>query len=165
LAATYAYDLGSWRTYSLDSERVGDQQLEWLQADLAANARSCVLAYWHRPPFSSGEHGNQSDSLPLWETLNSAGAEVVVTGHDHNYERFAPMDAAGSATDEGLREFVVGTGGTGLRDFWQPEPNSEVGWTGGYGVIKFELSDAGYAWEFVSVDGESFSDAGSEACH
>lgn len=161
----YAYDLGVWRIYSLDSERMSDAQLEWLRGDLAANARQCVLAYWHRPPFSSGEHGNQTGSMPLWDALYAAGAEVVVTGHDHEYERFAPMDDSGNPADDGLREFVVGTGGTGLREFQGAEPNSEVRWSGGHGVIKFELWATGYSWEFVSVQGVSFTDAGNGTCH
>lgn len=160
----YAVDLGRWRIYSLNSERVDEQQLSWLTADLAANPRDCVLAFWHRPRFSSGRHGNDESVAPLWSTLYEAGAEVVVSGHDHDYERFGPMDGAGQAADAGMRQFVVGTGGSHLRDFEQTQANSEIRWNGGYGIVKFELRTSDYSWEFIPADGSVKVDSGTGPC-
>lgn len=160
----YAFDLGDWRVYSLDSERVTDEQIAWLTADLAENPSTCVFAYWHRARFSSGMHGSDRGVAPLWEVLDEAGAEVIVSGHDHDYERFAPMDATGTADESGVRQFVVGTGGSELRAFERPEPNSEVRWSDGYGVIRFNLRSTDYSWEFVPAAGATFEDSGSASC-
>ena len=161
----YAYDAGAWRVYSLNSEIVSQGQVDWLTADLAANPRPCVLAYWHHPRFSSGRHGNDGQMQPLWQTLAAAGADVVVNGHDHNYERFAPMNASGAADPAGMREFVVGTGGAGLRAVGSAQANSEVRNADTYGVLKLTLNPTAYSWQFVPAAGGSFTDAGSGACH
>ena len=111
----YAYDLGAWRIYALNSEidvSETSEQVQWLQADLAANPRQCVLAYWHKPRWSSGtHHGSNAEYQTLWQVLYQAGAELVLNGHEHNYERFTPMNADGQPDPQGLREFVAGTGG------------------------------------------------------
>jgi len=123
----YSYDLGSWHLIALNSEcdRIGgcgasDPEASWLRQDLAAHPRSCVLAYWHRPRFSSGSHGNQLDQDALWRILAKANADLVLTAHDHDYERFVPMNALGEADPEGLTEFVVGTGGASHYQFQYP---------------------------------------------
>jgi hypothetical protein len=160
----YAYDYGSWRIYSLNSERVTDAQLAWLEADLAANPTRCTLAYWHRPLFSSGMHGNDPSVRPFWKLLYAAGAEVILNGHDHDYERFARQRPYGSRHRLGIREFVVGTGGTGLRAFAEIKPNSMERQASVHGVLKLRLRDGEYSWRFVSVDG-SYLDTGSSRCH
>jgi acid phosphatase type 7 len=171
----YSYDLGGWHVVALNSncEEVGgcdasSPQARWLEAELAANGdKACTLAYFHDPLFSSGEvHGSSPEVKPLWETLYEAGADVVLNGHEHNYERFAPQDAEGEADPErGIRQFVVGTGGRSHYPIVAPIANSEVHDDDTYGVLKLTLRPSGYDWEFVPVAGESFTDSGSERCH
>jgi len=166
----YSYDLGDWHIVSLNSNvdmSAGSTQESWLRADLAATTRPCTLAYWHHSRFSSSSnHGNQSQTEPLWDALYDAGAEIVVSGHDHTYERFAPQTATGAADPaRGIREFVVGTGGTGHYGLATPEPNSEARDNDTFGVLKLTLGPGTYAWEFVPVAGKSFTDSGSGSCH
>ena len=160
----YAYERPGWRIYSLNSEVMSATQLEWLESDLAANPTECILAYWHRPLFSSGQHGNNPDVKPFWSLLHAAGAEVVVNGHDHDYERFAMLRPGGSRSRTGIRQFVVGTGGGSLRPFAEIQPSSIVRVHSTYGVIRFVLRSDGYSWEFIGVDGKS-RDSGSDSCH
>jgi hypothetical protein len=168
----YAYDRGAWRIYALNSNCaeiggcwVGSRQQRWLVADLAAHPHDCVLAYWHHPYFSSGFHGNDIEVRGLWKALQAAGAEVVLNGHDHDYERFAPQNWQGQADpSHGIREFVVGTGGTGLRPFQVVKPNSVVRSHTTHGVLRLRLHDGMYRWRFISTDG-AFSDTGTANCH
>jgi hypothetical protein len=160
----YAYTRGDWRIYSLNSERIDDAQLAWLKADLARTSRACVLAYWHRPLFSSGKHGNDPDVRPFWRALYLAGAEVVVNGHDHDYERFALLRPGGSRSLKGLRQFVVGTGGAELRPFVDIQPHSVVRDASAHGVLRMVLRTSSYDWQFIAVDG-SVRDSGSGRCH
>ena len=168
----YSFDLGTWHVIVLDSDcdkvkgcGPESEQGKWLAADLAASASRCAIAIWHHPRFSSGEHGSQTSSAPLWEAVVRAGVDIVVSGHDHDYERFAPQDGSGAASDAGTREFVVGTGGAGLRPFPRVSVrNSLVRSSIAHGVIEFTLQASGYLWHFHSTDG-SFSDQGSAACH
>jgi hypothetical protein len=143
--AWYAYDLGGWRVYALNSEEVSLQQVWWLQDDLARHPRQCSLAYWHRPLVSSGRNGREPAVEPLWEALADAGAELVVNGHDHNYERFALLD--------GMREVVVGTGGAELRAFENVEPTSQVRIAGIPGVLRLELEADRYTGSFITAAG------------
>ena len=149
----YAYDLGAWRIYALNSEidvSASSPQLSWLVNDLAENPRQCVLAYWHKPRWSSGtNNGSEPGLQTLWQILYDAGAELVITGHEHNYERFAEMDGSGAEVSEGLREIIVGTGGAGLYDFGAPLAASEVRDSSTFGVLKLTLRSTGYDWEFV----------------
>ena len=171
----YSYDRGAWHVVSLNSmcEEVGgcgpdSPMLAWLEKDLAENSeKDCTLAYFHHPLFSSGKHGNQAKMRPTWEVLYAAGADVVVNGHDHSYERFAPQRPAGTLDPErGIREFVVGTGGAENYPFSAIEPNSRARNTGTDGVLKLTLDAGSYGWEFVPVAGEtSFADSGTAACH
>ncbi|UCH26369.1 MAG: metallophosphoesterase [Trueperaceae bacterium] len=169
----YSFDLGSWHIVVLNSDcsrvggcGVGSAQEQWLRADLAANPTACTLAYWHHPRFSSGMHGNHSEYVPFWEVLYEHGAELVLTSHDHNYERFAPQDASGVAdSSRGIRQFVVGTGGKSLRSLAALQPNSEVFDGDTFGVLKLTLHPGSYDWEFVPEPGGGFSDAGSGVCH
>jgi hypothetical protein len=172
----YSYDLGSWHVISLNSNcsfvaggcAAGSPQVQWLKNDLAAHSNACTLAYWHHPLFSSGPlSGGNSQMKPFWEALYTAKADVVLNGHVHNYERFAPQTPSGVADPaQGIREFVVGTGGRSLNTF-KINPhlkNSEVGSADSYGVLKLTLHPTGYDWEFVPVAGETFSDIGSDSC-
>ncbi|MEO8463663.1 MAG: metallophosphoesterase, partial [Chloroflexota bacterium] len=167
----YAYDLGTWRIYALNSNctivgcAAGSAQVQWLRADLATNPRTCVLAYWHHPRFSSGEHGSDATVGPLWDALYAAGAEVIVNGHDHDYERFAPQTPGGVANPAtGIREFVVGTGGASLRGFSTIRANSEIRNSTSHGVLKLTLAANGYTWQFVPAGSATFKDAGSGTC-
>ena len=167
----YAYDLAEWRVFALNSEvdiSETSAQLAWLRQDLAANPTRCGLAYWHRPRFSSGwHHGNDMGMQPAWDVLYQAGVEIVLNGHEHNYERFAPQTPTGEADPQyGIREFVAGTGGVELYPFdTLPEPNSEVRRTGTYGVLALRLRADGYNWRFVPVPDDTFADSGSGLCH
>ena len=172
----YSYDLGAWHAVALNSncEEVGcgpgSRQVRWLEEDLAANdGAQCTLAYMHHPRFSSGEkHGSTGGGVEqLWEALYEADADVVLSGHEHNYERFAPQDPEGQVDPErGIRQFVVGTGGGGgegpISD--SPIANSEVRADGTDGVLKLTLRPKNYEWEFVPVEGEAFGDSGSARC-
>jgi hypothetical protein len=172
----YSYNLGSWHLVALNSncERIGgceesSPQVRWLKADLAANDdKRCTLAYMHHPRFSSGEkHGNTHKVKPLWGALYEAGAEVVLSANERNYERFAPQKPGGRADPQrGIREFVVGTGGgKGHNPIVEPIANSEVHNDDTYGVLKLTLNPESYEWRFVPVEGETFSDSGSARCH
>lgn len=171
----YSYDLGAWHIVVLNSECApvggcgpGSQQAAWLREDLGAHPVKCTLAYWHKPLFSSGgAHGNDPAVKPFWDLLYAADADVVIGGHDHDYERFAPQDPEGKPDpNRGIREFVVGTGGKNShRWFGRPQPNSEVRNADTFGVLKLTLHATGYEWEFVPEAGKSFTDRGGGTCH
>lgn len=169
----YSYDLGAWHIVALDSEAdtaAGSTQLQWLQADLAATTKRCVLAYWHKPLFSSGTtHGGAATVKPFWDLLYAAKADVVLAGHEHHYERFAKQSPAGAADPGGIRQFVVGTGGapTASYTFGGTAANSELRYGGAaaYGVVRFTLRDGGYDWTFVSIAGTSAVDSGTATCN
>lgn len=165
----YSYNLGAWHIVVLNSEQdvgVTSAQVQWLRADLAANPTSCTLAYWHKPRFSSGvSHGNNPSVQPFWDVLYEHGADVVLGAHDHIYERFAPQSPAGQAAPQnGIRQFVVGTGGKTLHAIGSPRRNSEVRSSHAYGVLKLTLHAESYSWEFMPVEGQGFTDTGSAPC-
>jgi hypothetical protein len=165
----YSFNVGSWHLVSLNSEvstAAGSAQETWLQADLAANSQPCTLAYWHKPLFSSGPHGNNASVKPLWDALYAAGAEVVLAGHDHDYERFAPQTSSGAAdASRGIREFVVGTGGKEHYSISSTKPNSQVHNTDTFGVLKLTLHPDSYDWRFLPEAGKTFTDSGTGPCH
>ena len=170
----YSYELGPWHIVVLNSEcngvgrcEAGSPQERWLRADLASHPVACTLAYWHKPLFSSGSaHGNDLTIKPLWDALYKANADVVVNGHDHDYERFAPQTPDGAHDSaRGIREFVVGTGGKGLRPFGAPKPNSEARNADAFGVLKLTLHANSYDWQFIPEEGKGYSDSGSGVCH
>lgn len=169
----YSFDLGGWHLTALNSNcasvggcGVGTTQEQWLRADLAAHsAATCTLAFWHHPRFSSGEHGSDSTYAAFWQALYEADADLVLVGHDHDYERFGPQTASGVLdTASGIREFVVGTGGKNLRTFPTVGPNSEARSVTSAGVLELTLGASGYGWRFVPAVG-TFTDAGSGSCH
>jgi len=167
----YAYNLGTWRIYVLNSNcaRVGcgatSAQVRWLKADLAANPRRCILAYWHHPLFSSGFHGNTATVRPFWDALYAARADVVINGHDHDYERFSRQTPNGSRSTHGIMEFVAGTGGAERRPFFTIRANSVSRSSTTFGVLKLTLHPGSYDWRFVPQAGMSFTDGGTgKAC-
>jgi hypothetical protein len=171
----YSYELGAWHIVVINSNcsqvggcQAGSPQEKWLRADLAAHPAACTLAYWHHPRFSSGtSHGSSTTMQPIWQALYDANADVVLSGHEHNYERFAPQNPAGQAdAARGIREFVVGTGGKSHYGFGTPLPNSQVRNSDTSGVLKLTLHATSYDWRFVPESGKTFTDSGSNfACH
>jgi hypothetical protein len=159
----YAYPLGAWRVVVLNSNcgrvggcSVGSPQWRWLQAELAGHRARCTLAYWHHPRWSSGLHGSDGTMSDLWRLLARAGVDVVLAGHDHHYERFAPID--------GVRSFVVGTGGRSHYPvFFRLPASRAVDWTT-YGVLRLTLRPTGYDWRFLPAAGRTYADAGSGTC-
>jgi acid phosphatase type 7 len=170
----YSYDLGSWHIVVINSNcaqvggcGAGSPQEVWLRADLAAHPATCTLAYWHHPRFSSSRgHGNNPEMAPIWQALYEHGADVVLSGHDHTYERFSPQDSAGNLDrDRGIRQFVVGTGGRSHYEFGTVLPQSEVRNGDTFGVLQLTLHLSGYDWQFFPETGKTFTDAGSGTCH
>jgi 3',5'-cyclic AMP phosphodiesterase CpdA len=164
----YSYRAGAWLVLSLNSNipaSADSAQAAWVRATLASNPTSCTLAYWHYPVFSSGPNGNNGAMRDIWRILQDEGADVVLSGHDHIYERFAPQDASGRADPRrGLRQFVVGTGGAHLYSPRAIQQNSEV-ISSTFGVLKLTLKARSYEWQFVSIPGKSFTDFGVGECH
>ncbi len=172
----YSYDLGGWHVVALNSNdcmeaggcSVLSRQVRWLKADLSSSeAARCTLAYMHHPRFSSGEeHGSTPEVGHLWDVLYAAGVDVVLSAHEHNYERFAPQDPDGRADPErGIREFVVGTGGKSHYEIGRTLPNSQVHNDDTYGVLRLTLYPKSYGWRFVPVEGQTFTDVGHARCH
>ena len=170
----YSFDLGSWHLVSLNSNceviggcGPGSPQERWLRADLAAHGADCTLAYWHQPAFSSRvTQTGAPKTLAFLRDLYHAGAEVLLNGDEHHYERFAAQAPEGAADPaRGIREFVVGTGGEDLRPFGTPMANSEVRRDDTFGVLELALRPASYSWQFVPEAGGSFTDSGSSPCH
>jgi hypothetical protein len=162
----YSFDLSAWHVVALNSNISADRgsaQAAWLRQDLAAHPSACTLAYWHHPLFSSGGYGDSVQMRELWRILYAAGAEVVLNGHEHLYERFAAQDPDGGPDPaRGIRQFTVGTGGTPLRERATFRSNSEA-LISAHGVLKLALSGGGYDWEFIPVSGPG--DWGSGTCH
>jgi 3',5'-cyclic AMP phosphodiesterase CpdA len=165
----YSFDEGPWHVVVLNSNFLGVNdaaQEAWLADDLRAHAQRCTLAYFHHPRFSSGEHGNSLEVWPIWDILYANNVDVVLSAHDHHYERFAPQTPAGEHDPErGIREFVVGTGGAELRGFASDEPNSEFRLKGTFGVIRLSLKTESYRWEFLAAPAGNAVDSGEGQCH
>jgi Calcineurin-like phosphoesterase len=168
----YSFDLGRWHLIALNSNcsaiggcGAGSRQEQWLRDDLAGHTAACTLAYWHHPRYSSGLHGSSRTYRAFWQALYDANADVVLVGHDHDYERFAPQNALGVRDPaRGIRQFVVGTGGRGPRKFTRVEPNSEARNAASLGVLELTLGAGAYAWRFRPAVG-TFTDAGVASCH
>jgi len=164
----YSFDIGAWHLIAVNSGpgTISGEQLAWIRHDLRRSDATCELAYWHHPRWSSGTtHGSDGDVAPLWRVLYRFGVDVVLNGHEHNYERFALMSPDGRlAPDTGIREFVVGTGGADSYPFGQPIRGSQKRVTGVFGVLRMTLHDDAYSWAFVNGSG-TISDHGRQACH
>ncbi len=169
----YSYDLGAWHVVVLNSNCsqvggcvVGSPQEAWLRADLASRTNRCTVAYWHHPRFSSGEVGGSTSTEPLFQALYDAGADLVLVGHSHTYQRWAPLNPAGVVDQaRGMRQFVVGTGGRFFHTVLPPLPGQEAANNDTFGVLRLTLRATGYDWQFMPVAGRTFTDSGSQACH
>jgi hypothetical protein len=173
----YSYDLGSWHVIALNSNctsadgclnfnhgQVPPEELAWLQNDLATHPGVCTIAYWHHPLFTDAVSPGPSPAVkPLWDALYAAGADVVLNGHEHLYERFHRLDPSGSQTPQGIREFVVGTGGDDLGQLG-PNPTSASNDDGDFGALFLTLRDGAYDWSFRNTAGTEV-DGGSTSCH
>ena len=172
----YSYDTNGWHVVVLNTNDAscryvpcgaGSEQERWLRADLAASTAKCTVAVWHHPRWSSGgTHGSHPHVQALWQAVYDAGVELVLSGHDHHYERFAPLNASGvpDAT-HGVRQFIVGTGGTTLRALGTTASGSEVRQAHTHGLLELTLGSGTYSWRFVPVAGKTFTDSGSGSCH
>jgi len=171
----YSLNLGTWHIVALNtggndkckpiSCAQGSEQEKWLREDLQKNNSSCTLAFWHRPLVTSGLHRNATEVRPFWRDLYDANADLILNGHSHHYERFAALNPDGAADPErGITQFIVGTGGRNLKSFWRKQPNSLVRMGDSFGVLKLELLEKSYAWEFISEHGQVL-DNGSGQCH
>jgi hypothetical protein len=172
----YSYEAGTWHVVVINSNctevggcEPGSPQERWLREDLSAHPSDCALAYWHHPLFSSGikpSHALHPEMRAIWQALYAAGAELVINGHEHNYERFAPQDPEGNPDPaRGIRQIIAGVGGRDFHPLSTPMANSEVRSDSAFGVLKLTLHPKSYDWEFVPVAGQSFRDAGSGSCH
>jgi chitodextrinase len=168
----YSYDVGAWHLIALNPNcsrvpcSAGSAQEQWLRADLASHPNTCTLAYWHHPRFSSGHDGDGTFMQPIWQALYDADADVVLVGHSHDYERFAPQNASGGLDrTRGIREFVVGTGGAFFTGLSTTKPNSEVRQNKTFGVLRLTLHSTSYDWQFVPEAGKTWTDSGSDSCH
>lgn len=165
----YSRKIGNWQLLSLNSNLRGaemEQQLNWLKDELQQKRAHCTLAFWHHPVFSTGGHGDNAVMRKVWEILVQEKADLVLTGHDHSYERLAPLNAAGFVDNAlGMRSFVIGTGGAYLGPMFFPRETTEVRQNEAQGVLRLDLSAQGYQWEFVAVEGQIFRDKGQGQCH
>jgi alkaline phosphatase len=174
----YSYELGSWHVVVVNSncDQIGgcgteSAQMRWLRADLAHHPTRCTVAYWHHPRFSSGPHAVTDPDpeiamQPIWATLAKAGAEIVLNGHEHLYQRFAPLKASGRIDlAHGMREFIVGTGGGPSYPTVKITVGSKKVVTYRWGVLRLELANNGYRWAFLAAPGGAALDSGSGSCH
>jgi hypothetical protein len=168
----YSFDVGGWHIVALNSNCTsvscgsGSIQEKWLRADLAAHPAACTLAFWHHPRYSSGHDGSHATLSAFWSDLHAVGAELVLSGHSHDYERFAPKDATGKVSPSGIRQFVVGTGGAFMTGFGTSRvAGSEVVQNTTFGVLEVTLHPTSYDWRFVPIAGHGWTDSGSAQCH
>jgi acid phosphatase type 7 len=168
----YSYDIGEWHLIALNSNcadvscGADSPQTQWLKEDLAAHPNACTIAYWHHPRFSSGAHGNNQELDNFWKILYQNNVEIVLNGHDHHYERFAPQSPEGKEDAvKGIRQFVVGTGGKNHYKSDNVQPNSEIRNSETHGVLKLTLRKNSYDWKFEPIAGQTFTDSGSSDCH
>jgi calcineurin-like phosphoesterase family protein len=168
----HSFDLDSWHVVALNSNcsevscAEGSQQNTWLETDLAATTERCIVAYWHHPRFNSGtRHGEATKTGPLWDDLYAARADIILNGHEHNYQRYAKQSPAGQAVSNGIREFIVGTGGMSLSALGAEDANFEVGNDRDFGVLKLTLASDSYSWQYVGVGGRVLDSGGPVACN
>jgi hypothetical protein len=165
----YSMRVGDWLVLMLNSNqphvdmRAGSEQYEFVRAELQANRTPCAMAVWHHPLFSSGPNGSHAFVRDMYRLLHQQGVDVVVTAHDHLYERFGKQDADGVSDAGGIRQFIAGTGGARLYDFLRTLPNSQVR-IKSHGVLRFVLRSSTYDWSFLDING-GVADAGADSCH
>jgi len=171
---SYSFDRNGWHFIAIDDSCYRDTGqcstsalLSWAQADLAAHTNLCTIAYWHQPYWTSptSVHNRFTDIRPVVDALHAAGVDIVLQAHNHDYERFAPQTPADVADPNGIRAFVVGTGGNGLYSFTGTAVNSVIRQNTAYGVLMLTLSDGTYSWQFARAAGGNFSDSGTGVCH
>ncbi|MEP6990881.1 MAG: metallophosphoesterase [bacterium] len=164
----YSYDLGRWHVIALNTNitiDAGSPEVAWLRSDLAAHLGRCTVAYMHHPRYSSGPHSGHALVRPIWDVLVRYGVSIAIAGHDHLYERFTPMDAAGTADSAGVRQFVVGTGGARRYAVGALQPGSEAQSSDTFGLLELTLLPDRYRWTFLPADAGAFRDAGESPCH
>jgi hypothetical protein len=168
----YSFNVGAWHVIALNSNcskvacAAGSTQESWLRSDLAANRNVCTVAYFHHPRWSSGDHGNNSSVQDLVDALYENNADLILAGHDHSYERFAPMNASGAVDNtRGIRHFVVGSGGKNHYAFNTPLSTSQMRNADTYGFLRLTLKSTSYDWKFVPEAGKTFTDTGTTNCH
>lgn len=164
----YSWDIGDWHFVALNSNismSAGSTQERWLRADLQASTKPCTAAYWHHPLFTRGSHSNTTAARSLWQALYDNKADLVLVGHDHNYQRYALQSPTGAADPNGIRQVLVGTGGRAFYDFTRTMPNVQASNDDTYGVLKLSLSSTGYTGNFVPVEGRTFTDSFQGSCH
>lgn len=165
----YKKQFGTWRLISLNSNLKGgamQAQIKWLESELRNNKTNCTLAFWHHPRFSSGGHGDNTFMDPIWQLLANAKVDLVLSGHDHNYERIAPLNARGESDSlGGIRSFVIGTGGAKLTPMFFPKAITESRQNDVHGVLKLRLFQGSYDWEFIPVLSAIYADRGQASCH
>jgi len=170
----YSFDIGSWHLIALNSNctkitggcDAGSPQETWLRNDLAAHPSTCTLAFSHHARWSSGHDGDNTFMQAMWQDLYNANAEMLLSGHSHDYERYAPQNGSGGLDNtRGVRQFVVGTGGAFFTGMGTPDANSQVRNNTTYGIMKLTLRSTSYDWQFVPVTGSTFTDSGTTACH
>ena len=168
----YSYDRGAWHIVALNSNcdyvscASDSAQANWLRNDLAANDKTCTLAYWHEPLYASGTGSDEPRVRPFWNILYNRGAEVILAGHAHRYERYAKITPSGERSARGIRQFIVGTGGEPGGDYNGPDhPDMQVMKRNTPGVLRLNLRADSYTWRFVPIAGRDFRDSGSNNCH
>ncbi len=169
----YSYNVGTWHIIALNSNctfvggcGANSRQLTWLRKDLQANRNNCTLAYWHHTRFGSGQSSDDRTYVPFWEVLYELNADVVLAGHEHSYERFAPQGPMGQLDrTRGIREFVVGTRGHSFQPQGDPLNNSEIRNNSTFGVLRLRLRPTSYEWKFEGIPGSTFTDSGGDTCH
>jgi hypothetical protein len=170
----YSFELGAWHILVINSNckeidgcQAGSPQYQWIKQDLAAHPTLCSLAIWHAPRYSSGEHGNDLEMLAIWKALYNAGTELVLSGHDHEYERFAPLNPLDNLDGAyGMRQFVVGTGGAPPRTTQgYRTSHSQVLIENVHGVLDLKLHPGSYDWQFIPEPGKTEADSGRGVCH
>ena len=158
----YHFDKGGWRIFSLNSEANIAAGAAYVRAN--AGGKRCIAAYWHKPLRSSGKHGSTDAVAPLWQALYDVGGDLVLNGHDHDYERFAELGRTGLPQAGGMRQIIVGTGGSGHYAFNAPLPGSQVRNSTSFGVIVVSLHARSYSWRFRPIAGHTFTDSGTGTC-